>query len=185
MTLHNRTVGKMTTTLVALCLLGHSALLQAAMPSNGRVHDVELYANGILTTRVVDLQGNPVANENVTVMYQGKEIATGVSDKDGYVAVSGLRPGAHTLMTSTTAVGCRFWSQNTAPPAAVKVPALVSDAEIVRGQFGAFNLPMLVYAGVSAAALIVAIDAGDEADQARSENAALQARVAALEAASP
>ncbi len=41
--------------------------------------------------------------------------------------------------------------EHSSTPSAVRIPAVVADGEIVRGQFGAFNLPMLVYAGVSAA----------------------------------
>lgn len=178
MTFRNSSIRKLTSVVLTMCVFAETAMVHASDAVTTRVHDVELYENGVLATRVVDLQGQPVANENVTVVYKGKQIATGASDADGYVVISGLRPGAHTLMTTTNAVSCRFWSKDTAPPAAIKVPALVSDAEIVRGQFGAFNLPMLVYAGVTAAALFVAIDASDEADS-------LKSRVAALEAASP
>ena len=68
------------------------------------VQDVKLAKGGILTARVVDLQGNPVVGEQVSVMFQGKEIATAVSDENGFAAVSGLRPGpvSYTHLTLPT-----------------------------------------------------------------------------------
>ena len=72
------------------------------------IYDIALRDGGVLTTRVVDLQGNPVVGEEVTVSFQGKVIATSVSDEDGLVAVRGLRPGVHTIETSTTVSACRF-----------------------------------------------------------------------------
>lgn len=186
LTIQNR-LRKLLASLLIVSLFTPTVELAAAeqkQPS-ARIQDVELHSNGMLATRVVDLQGQPVASQEVTVQYDGRTIATAVSDSDGYVAVKGLRPGVHSICTPTSTTICRFWSENTAPPSAVRIPAVVADGEIVRGQFGAFNLPMLVYAGVSAAALIIAIDAEDDADDANDRIAALEDRVEALEAASP
>ncbi|MEZ6042463.1 MAG: hypothetical protein R3C20_18340 [Planctomycetaceae bacterium] len=188
MTTRNSSLRKFAATLLTLSLAAQSTLstVVASEPAPiNRVQDVELSDGGVLTTRVVNLQGQPVADEKVAVVYQGKQIATAVSDKDGYVAVKGLRPGAHTLATSTFTASCRFWTKNSAPPAAVQVPALVSDMDVVRGQFGAFNLPMLVVVGATVASGIIAIDANDEASKARDEAAALRKRVEVLESASP
>lgn len=185
MHLQNTIARKLASVCLAFTVLAHSPLVSAAESATGRIQDVELHEKGILTTRVVDLQGKPVAGETLTVMYQGRQIASATSDENGYVAIAGLRPGSHMLTTSTGVTACRFWNPHTAPPSAVTVPAVVSDAEIVRGQFGAFNLPMLVYAGLTAAALAVAIEAEGSADDANEAAAALQARVEALEAASP
>ena len=98
------------------------------------VQDVKLHAKGILTVRVVDLQGNSVVGEPVSVMFQGKEIAVAVSDENGLAAVSGLRPGLHGIVTPAGTTACRLWNSDAAPPSATSVPAIVSDAEIVRGQ---------------------------------------------------
>jgi hypothetical protein len=80
---------------------------------------------------------------------------------------------------------CRLWNADTAPPTATSVPAIVSDTEVVRGQFGAFNLPMFVVLAASAAALVVGLDAKNTAEDAEQQNAALEARIKALEPASP
>lgn len=149
------------------------------------MQDVKLQAEGILTARIVDMQGNPVVGEHVSVMFRGKEIAAVVSDEDGFASASGLRPGLHAIVTPTGTTACRLWNADTAPPTATSVPAVVSDAEIIRGQFGAFNLPMFVVLAAAVAAGVVAIDANNTANDAQDEVDALNARVQALETASP
>lgn len=149
------------------------------------IQDVKLQTGGILTARIVNAQGNPVAGEQVSILFQGKEVAAVVSDADGFATVSGLRPGLHAIATPTGMSACRLWNADTAPPASASVPAVVSDAEVIRGQFGAFNLPMVVVLAAAAAGIILAIDAENTASDAEDANAALAARVKALETASP
>ncbi len=171
---------------VALSLIFHSPVLIAAEQStDSGIQDVQLREGGILTSRVVDLQGNPVVGEQVAVEYNGKQIASSVSDQDGLVAISGLRPGMHFIVTPMGGTACRFWNADAAPPSAISTPAIVSDAEVIRGQFGGFNLPMIVYAGVSVAAILIAVNANNTADDAEDAAAALALRVQALENASP
>lgn len=172
---------------LAMVMLLQGSLLRAADPTDAiRIQDVQLREGGVLTTRVVDAQGNAVVGEQVIVEFKGKQIASSVSDSDGLVAVSGLRPGLHAIVTSMgTTTACRFWAEGSAPPSAVSVPAVVSDAEVVRGQFGAFNLPQIIYGGVAIAALILAVDANNTANDSEDAAAALAARVKALEDASP
>ncbi|MCA9011352.1 MAG: carboxypeptidase regulatory-like domain-containing protein [Planctomycetaceae bacterium] len=149
------------------------------------IQDVKLQTGGILTARIVNAQGNPVAGEQVSILFQGKEVAAVVSDADGFATVSGLRPGLHAISTPTGMSACRLWNADTAPPASASVPAVVSDAEVIRGQFGAFNLPMVVVLAAAAAGIILAVDAKNTASDAEDANAALAARVKALETASP
>ena len=149
------------------------------------IQDVRLQAGGILTARIVNAQGNPVSGEQVSILFQGKEVAAVVSDADGFATVSGLRPGLHAIATPTGMSACRLWNAETAPPASASVPAVVSDAQVIRGQFGAFNLPMVVVLAAAAAGVVLAIDAQNTASDAEDANAALAARVRALETASP
>ena len=149
------------------------------------VQDVKLQDGGVLTARIVDLQGSPVAGEHVSLMFQEKEIAAVVSDEDGFATVSGLRPGLHAIVTPTGTTACRLWNAETAPPTAAKLPAVVSDAELVRGQFGAFNLPMIVALAAGVTGIIIGLDAKNTAENARDANAALSGRLESLEPASP
>ena len=141
------------------------------------VQDVELREGGVLMTRVIDVYGNPLSGQEVVIQFKGKAVASAVSNEKGLISVSDLRPGMHLITTSAGSTPCRFWGTGDAPPAAVSVPAVIAgaDAEIVRGQFGMFNLPMVVYAGVTAAAMVIAIDA-------EQENDSLEKRIRKLEA---
>jgi hypothetical protein len=181
---------------LTLALLANGPMLSAeqrvsAAQSNGNsgpeplIQDVKLQAGGILTARIVNAQGNPVSGEQVSILFQGKEVAAVVSDADGFATVSGLRPGLHAIATPTGMSACRLWNAETAPPASASVPAVVSDAQVIRGQFGAFNLPMVVVLAAAAAGVVLAIDAQNTASDAEDANAALAARVRALETASP
>ena len=148
------------------------------------VRDVQLRAEGNLTARIVNLQGHPVTGEQVLVIFQGKNIATVVSDDDGLVAVRGLRPGLHAIVTSTSTTACRFWNADSAPPSAAPLPAIVSDEEIIRGQAGGGFGGLLVL-GIAAGALVVALDAKNTADDAKSSNTANANSSASLIPASP
>jgi len=151
------------------------------------MHDVKLQPQGVLKARIVDLQGNPVIGEQVSVTFRGKEVAAVVSDADGFATVSGMRPGLHAIVTPVGTTAVRLWNADTAPPTASAVPAIVSDADagVVRGQFGAFNLPMVVVLAAAAAGIAIGLDAKNTADDAKKANAALEARIKALEPASP
>ena len=181
---------------LTLALLANGPMLSAEQRVSGRpgeenseresvVQDVKLQAGGILAARIVDAQGNPVVGEQVSIMFQGKEIAAVVSDEDGFATASNLRPGLHAIATPGGMSKCRLWNADTAPPTATSVPAIVSDTEVVRGQLGAFNLPMFVVLAASAAAVVVGVDAKNTADDAQQQNDALEARIRALEPASP
>lgn len=160
--------------LLAAAVLFQGPIAAAVDPTPVATQDVRLREGGVLVTRVVDLQGKPMADEEVVVEFRGQPIASGFSNEKGLVAISGLRAGQHSLVTRTGATVCRLWLPETAPPSAVNTPAVVSDSTLVRGQFGAFNLPMLVYAGVAAAALVIGISARNDAQDA--ETAARQAQ---------
>jgi len=162
------------TSILAAAVLFQGPIAVAADPTAIAVQDVRLRDGGVLVTRVVDLQGKPVADEQVVVEFKGQTIASSYSNEKGLVAIAGLRPGQHAIVTRSGATTCRLWMPETAPPAAINTPAVVSDNTLVRGQFGAFNLPMLVYAGVSAAALVIGISARNDAQDA--EAAARQAQ---------
>ena len=149
------------------------------------MQDVKLQPDGILKARIVDLQGNPVVGEQVSVMFLDKEVAAVVSNEDGFATVSGMRPGLHAIVTPAGTTAVRLWNADTAPPTASSVPAIVSDAEVVRGQFGAFNLPMAVVLAAAVAGIVIGLDAKNTADDAKKANAALEARIRALEPASP
>jgi len=195
-------VARLVTWSVAFALVAHGPLLSAGQRASGDtyestapskpsqapasiVQDVQLQAQGTLTARIVDLQGNPVVGEHVSVMFQEKEIAAIVSDDDGFASVSGLRPGLHAIVTPTSTTAYRFWNADSAPPSATSVPAIVSDEQIIRGQMGGGGLLGLAGLAAGIAGLVVALDAENTASNNKDAIKSLEARVKALEPASP
>lgn len=172
---------RLLTVLLTLAVAFQAPIAAAADTPATRIQDVRLSKGGVLTTRVVDLQGRPLAGELVEVLHRGQPVAKAESDEDGLVTIAGLRPGQHEIATLSGSLPCRFWAAETAPPVAVAVPAVVNDPSLVRGQFGAFNLPMLVYAGATIAAVVIGVDAMNTADDAQAANARLNSEVAQLE----
>ncbi|MEY3457971.1 MAG: hypothetical protein RL215_1128 [Planctomycetota bacterium] len=169
------------TVLLSLAVAFQAPMAAASEGPAGRVQDVRLGKGGVLTTRVVDAQGRPQVGRSVEVLHRGQAVATAVTDSQGLVMVAGLRPGQHEIVTGSGVLVCRFWAEDSAPPAAVSTPAIVNDPTLVRGQFGAFNLPMLVYAGATIAALVVGVDALNTADDAQAANARLSQELSTLE----
>lgn len=169
------------TVLLSLAVTFHAPVATAADAAVVRTQDVRLAKGGVLTTRVVDLQGRPMTGQLVEVLHRGQPVATSESGEDGLVTIAGLRPGQHEIVTTSGSLPCRFWAAEAAPPAAVSVPAVVNDPALVRGQFGAFNLPMLVYAGATIAAVVIGVDAMNTADDAQAANTRLNGEVAELE----
>jgi len=181
MTAMNSVNRKLLTVLLTLAVAFQAPLAAVADESATRIQDVRLGRGGMLTTRVVDLEGRPLSGELVEVLHRGQPVAKAESDESGLVTIAGLRPGQHEIVTLSGSLPCRFWAAGAAPPSAVAVPAIVNDPSLVRGQFGAFNLPMLVYAGATIAALVIGVDAMNTADDAQAANARLNSEVAALE----
>lgn len=171
---------------LTIALVGNGPMLSAEQQvseeptalAESVMQDVKLAQGGILTARVVDLQGKPVVSEHVSVMFQGKEIAALISDSRGVVAVRGLRPGLHAIVTPTGTMACRLWNADTAPPTATAIPAVVSDTEVIRGQFGAFNLPQIVVLGAAAAGIALAVNANNTAKDTQDQLDALTKKLA-------
>ncbi|MFM7056787.1 MAG: hypothetical protein ACKO2P_07670 [Planctomycetota bacterium] len=181
MTATNFANRRMLTVFLTMAVAFQAPIAAVADEPATRIQDVRLSRGGVLTTRVVDLEGRPMSGELVEVLHRGQPVAKAESDQDGLVTIAGLRPGQHEIVTLSGSLPCRFWAAGAAPPSAVAVPAVVHDRSIVRGQFGAFNLPMLVYAGATIGAVVVGVDAMNTADGAQAANARLNSTLATLE----
>ncbi|MFZ9088466.1 MAG: carboxypeptidase-like regulatory domain-containing protein [Planctomycetaceae bacterium] len=166
---------------IVFSLVLPTPVLAAANNSVVAAKDVRLTEVGQLTTRIVDGQGVPVAGASIQLEYKQQIVATTTTDKNGYAAFSGLRPGLHTIVSPASRRDVRLWTNDTAPPSAITVPAVVSELSTLRGQFGAFHLPAVIYAGLATAALVVAVDAENSADDADAAAKDALAQIAALE----
>jgi hypothetical protein len=143
--------------------------------------DVRLEDGGRLITRIVDAQGKPVANAEVLVQFRGRSVARTLSDENGYARFSGLRSGAHTIVSPASEKQVRLWTAATAPPDARDISVVVSDLTVMRGQFGGFNLPMAVYGAATVTALVLAVNAGNDADDANAAVKQALQQIAELE----
>jgi len=125
------------------------AATQAQEPAATRaiVTDVALQAGGMLQGQVVDKQGQPLANTDVVVSYEGTPIATVQSDAQGNFAVQDLRGGVHAIQTDDGANIYRFWAPQTAPPAAANRVLFVNNGVTQRGQL----IPTLTFTQVAVA----------------------------------
>ena len=144
------------------------------------VRDVRLQDAGLLEMKIVDGQGMPQAEQPVQIQFADKTVAKAVTDETGNVRFTGLRPGLHIVSAPHGAAAFRFWNTDQAPPSALQSPAIVSDSNVVRGQFGGPAVGGLIVAGLGVAAIVLAIDAKSTADDADARAAALQSRVDAL-----
>lgn len=116
-----------------------SAAPSTDTPGNGgwqglAVADVALGHGGLLIGQVLSTEGRPLADTPVAVLYEGREIATAVSDANGRFAVSGLRGGSYSIVAGDTPGAFRLWAAGTAPPAAGSLAMVVVGNRVVRGQ---------------------------------------------------
>jgi hypothetical protein len=100
------------------------------------VRDVELGYGGLLVGRLLDANGRPLSAVEVSIQSGGKPLAATQTDAEGVFAVSNLRGGVHEIATADNVQVCRFWAPGTAPPRAPKSIDVVSDSNVVRGQYG-------------------------------------------------
>lgn len=130
----------------------------AAVPASApqEIRDLSLGANGTLSGQVVNSQGLAQPEAKVQIWQQEKQVAATTADANGNFAVAGLRGGVHQLAAGNGVQVYRFWSDNTAPPAATNRAMVVSDSNIVRGGsrggvIGFLTNPWVLAAGVATA----------------------------------
>jgi hypothetical protein len=100
------------------------------------VRDVELGNGGLLVGRLLDANGRPLTDTEVTILSGESKLAETKSDADGVFAVSSLRGGVHQVVTPDTAQVCRLWTNGTAPPQSPTSIEVVASEDVVRGQYG-------------------------------------------------
>ena len=100
-----------------------------------QVTDVRLGADGLLTGRVVDKQGQGLNKLEVFLLRDQKVISSVKTDQDGHFRVVGLSGGIYHLMADEAVTICRAWSDGTAPPSARAAALLVADKKVTAGQY--------------------------------------------------
>ena len=122
------------------------------------IRDVALKAGGRMTGQFVNTQGQPQANQVVVVQRQGGQPAQTRTDAKGRFVIEGASGGLYQVATHDSAVVCRCWTENAAPPGASRDLLIVSGEGIQRGQrpIGEFlfSAPVLVALVIAAAIAI-------------------------------
>lgn len=145
------------------------------------VADIALADGGLMTGKVVNAQGAPLAKTSVSLQQAGQEIAATTTNEEGVFAVQGLRGGLYQVVSDGGVVSYRLWAPNTAPPAANQSALIVTGQEILNGQYGpqpghggngggimgwVREHPLLVAGGIAAAIAIPLAVADDDDDPA-------------------
>jgi hypothetical protein len=113
---------------------GHAATpLKADRPA-GTVRDVALDAQGRITGQFVDVQGQPRPHQSLVIQRQGGQPRRMSTDAQGRFVVENMSGGVYQIAADDTAVVCRCWTANSAPPVAAKQLLIVSGEGVERGQ---------------------------------------------------
>ena len=97
--------------------------------------DVVLTEDGVLTGHLINLQAKSLAESTITLQSAGKVVARVKTDREGNFRVNKLRGGVYSVVANGHQGVYRLWAPQTAPPAARQTMTLVSQPEVVRGQF--------------------------------------------------
>jgi hypothetical protein len=97
--------------------------------------DVSLGEGGTLVGQVLDVQGAPMAQANVTVSSSGAKVASAVTDSEGSFSVGGLHGGVYEVTTDAGSGTFRLWTADAGPPSANKKVLIVAGGQTTRGQF--------------------------------------------------
>ena len=104
------------------------------IPAIAPAIDVELNRDGLLTGRVVDARGQPIADGEVTVLGREAIVSHVKTDHEGHFRVPNMQAGMFRLVSRKVVQVCRVWSPGTAPPAAQQSALLIASSEVTAGQ---------------------------------------------------
>jgi hypothetical protein len=151
-----------------------------AAEATSRQNDVALRPGGMLVGQVVDAQGVVQPEKTISIQYGEQEVVCTTTDRSGVFAARGLRGGQYRVVMDDGECYCRLWAENTAPPAAHDALVVVSDQNVVRGQWGDCNSPCgpgygdarmnwvrsspYITAGIVAAAIAIPLALADDDD---------------------
>ena len=141
--------------------------------------DAKLGKDGAFTGRTIQHDGTPVVGAIVVVKRGQTIVGQSVTDEHGNFAVKNLKSGVYEVGSGITTGSYRLWTEASAPPAAKPHGLLVLGENGARGQYGltetilGSNLGLILLAtttALSAAALAVAIDAHNIANEDKPEH---------------
>jgi hypothetical protein len=115
----------------------------------------------------VDAQGQPKQNQLLVVKRHNGELRQTKTDAQGRFVIEGMSGGLCQIASTESAVVCRCWTANSAPPSATRELLIVSGEGVQRGQRPIgdllFSGPMLIALVIAAAiAIPIAIHNSDD-----------------------
>ena len=145
-----------------------SSAANAESPAAPKVFDVALSSGGVLRGAVIDQQGAPIGETDVTLWQKDKQVAAAKTDDQGRFAVNNLRGGVYQIAAANGQGMYRVWTSKTAPPVAQPGALVVSGEDLVRGQASSpvlrfFTNPW-VLAGLVGAAIAIPIALSNDDD---------------------
>ena len=127
--------------------------------------DVAISDSGRVSVQLLTSASTGIAKTHVSLLHAGQVVATAVTDQDGRVEFSGVRPGEHLIQVGRAVQPVRFWAAQNAPPAAVNNLAVVASDDVVRGQFGLVNTdpvgstPLMSFSGLQISPTMIGLSA--------------------------
>jgi len=98
--------------------------------------DISLAKNGSLRGKLLDSQGDPVADTAIAAYRDGEQVAATKTDSNGEFRIEGLRGGLYAVASEQGGGHFRLWAPNTSPPSAQDIAMVYNDKSIVRGNLG-------------------------------------------------
>lgn len=135
----------------------------------GDVADVTLAADGTFAGRVVDHNGQPLKDAEVTVRQGQREVARTRSDAKGTFAVKNLPHGEYQVVSGKTEGRFHLWSKDSAPKVSRDMALLVMGENGARGQYGSIDPTLLLLTAAVIAAVILAAIAVDKIDNVQND----------------
>lgn len=142
-----------------------------AMAGESRViRDVQLTQQGKFQGQLLTPAGKSVSNAVVQLRFRGTPVAAAKTDAQGRFAISGVRAGAHEVVTGAVHSPVRLWSYGAAPRGARTGMVVAVSETVVRGQdycetgcpptsgFGMLDVITLATVGAAVGALVIGID---------------------------
>ena len=115
--------------------------LLASATETPSILDVSLGDGAALSGQVLDAQGAPLAQTTVTVRRFGADVASAVTDTQGWFSVRGLQGGVHEVTCGGSSAVCRAWTADASPPSANKSILIVAGGPVSRGQYPPRQFP--------------------------------------------
>jgi hypothetical protein len=98
------------------------------------VYDVRLAEDGSFAGRLLDPSGKPLVGETVLLRQADRTLAQARSGDRGEFSFPGVRGGVYQVTIGASAVACRAWTHQAAPPAATSELPIVTHPDVIRGQ---------------------------------------------------